>query len=117
MTPLQKFTLRLYWIDRYNNFIPLVPIIEEYDDIIKMQLHFQRIKGSEKENCYIIEPVSREPTTITGVYDKSEKERVVIQTDPETGQEMVEVYEIPPNNKRNKVIEEEMEFNPINELY
>ncbi len=117
MTPLQKFTLRLYWIDRYNNFIPLVPLIEEYDDIIKMQLHFQCIKGSEKENYYIIEPVSQEPTTITGVYDKSEKERVVIQTDPETGQEMVEVYEIPPNNKRNKVIEEEMEFNPINELY
>ena len=117
MTPLQKFTLRLYWIDRYNNFIPLVPFIEEYDDIIKMQLHFQCIKGSEKENRYIIEPVSQEPTTITGIYDKSEKERVVIQTDPETGQEMVEVYEIPPNNKRNKVIEEEMEFNPINELY
>ena len=53
--PLKKFTLKLYLIDRYNNFEPLYPKIEGYDDVIKMQLLFTRIKGDEKENRNIIE--------------------------------------------------------------
>lgn len=59
--PLKKFTLRLYLIDRYNNFEPLYPKIEGYDDVIKLQLLFTRIKGIEKENRNIIETKKEVP--------------------------------------------------------
>lgn len=115
-TPLQKFTLKLYWIDRYNNFIPLVPNSKGTDDIIKMQLHFQRIKGPEKENRYIIEPINNEgETVITGVYDDPAVGRVVVQNNPETGFLMEEVVRPPP--KKQKVQNEEEELNPLHELY
>lgn len=115
-TPLQNFTLKLYWIDRYNNFIPFEITPYLYDDVVKMQLHFQRIKGPEKENRYIIEPIDeRGETIITGMYDLPGKGRVVLQNDPKTGQLMEEVIPIPPQ-KKNK-IEEFEEINPLHELY
>lgn len=59
--PLKKFTLKLYLIDRYNNFEPLIPKIEGFDDVIKLQLLFTRIKGTEKENRNIIETKKEVP--------------------------------------------------------
>ena len=59
--PLKKFTLKLYLIDRYNNFEPLIPKIEGFDDVIKLQLLFIRIKGTEKENRNIIETKKEVP--------------------------------------------------------
>ena len=59
--PLKKFTLKLYLIDRYNNFEPLYPKIEGHDDVIKLQLLFTRIKGTEKENRNIIETKKEAP--------------------------------------------------------
>ena len=62
--PLKKFTLKLFLIDRYNNFEPLIPKIEGYDDVIKLQLLFTRIKGAEKENYDIIETKIEEPIKV-----------------------------------------------------
>lgn len=59
--PLKRFTLKLYLIDRYNNFEPLYPKIEGFDDVIKLQLLFTRIKGDEKENRNIIETKKEKP--------------------------------------------------------
>ena len=59
--PLKRFTLKLYLIDRYNNFEPLYPKIEGFDDVIKLQLLFTRIKGDEKENRNIIETKKIKP--------------------------------------------------------
>lgn len=59
--PLKKFTLKLFLIDRYNNFEPLHPKIEGFDDVIKLQLLFTRIKGTEKENRNFIETKIPEP--------------------------------------------------------
>ena len=62
--PLKKFTLRLFLIDRYNNLEPLHPQIEGFDDVIKLQLLFTRIKGVEKENRNFIETILKEPERV-----------------------------------------------------
>ena len=59
--PLQKFTLSLWLIDRYNNFEPLTLVRKEFDEVVKMQILFQRIKGTEKENRVVIDKVEVAP--------------------------------------------------------
>lgn len=73
LKPLQEFTLNLFLIDRFNNFEPLNPIREGFDDVIKMQLLFQRIKGNEKENRYIIEPTEEPQRTILEMKEEEEE--------------------------------------------
>lgn len=53
--PLKKFTMRIYLIDRYRNFEPIEILEKYYDDVVKMQILFRRIKGTEKENRTIFE--------------------------------------------------------------
>lgn len=77
--PLKKFTLKLYLIDRYNNFEPLIPKIEGYDDVIKMQLLFTRIKGDEKENRNIIETKKEEPDKyLLDLFDIPDEEEEIV---------------------------------------
>lgn len=59
--PLQKFTLYLWLIDRYNNFTSLDLTKYEFEEIVKMQILFQRIKGTERENRKMIEPIEKPP--------------------------------------------------------
>ena len=73
--PLKKFTLKLYLIDRYNNFEPLYPKIEGFDDVIKLQLLFTRIKGDEKENRNFIETKIERPERVTlDIVEEEEEE-------------------------------------------
>ena len=72
--PLQKFTLRLYLIDRYNNLEPLHPQIEGFEDVIKLQLLFTRIKGEEKENRNFIETELKRPQKLIVDFEKDMKE-------------------------------------------
>ena len=73
--PLKKFTLRLYLIDRYNNFEPLYPKIEGFDDVIKLQLLFTRITGNKKENRDFIETEHIEPEKVyLELVDEEEEE-------------------------------------------
>ena len=43
--PLQKYNMSLWLIDRYNNFEKLILGKENFEDIVKMQILLQRIKG------------------------------------------------------------------------
>ena len=82
--PLKKFTLKLYLIDRYNNFEPLIPRIEGYDDVIKLQLLFTRIKGDEKENRNFIETKIEKPERVTlELVEEEEEEEEEEENEPE----------------------------------
>ncbi len=77
--PLKKFTLKLYLIDRYNNFEPLIPRIEGCNDVIKLQLLFTRIKGDEKENRNIIETKKEEPDKyLLDLFDIPDEEEEIV---------------------------------------
>ena len=133
--PLKKFTLKLYLIDRYNNFEPLCPQINGYEDVVKLQLLFTRIKGSEKENRNFIETKMSEPERVhLDIFEEEEEneesENVeeqqlipvpipipvpVTEAQPEEEEEE-EILE-PPEKKIYLNQEEEEIENPENELY
>lgn len=101
--PLKKFTLRLYLIDRYNNFEPLYPKIEGFDDVIKMQLLFTRIKGIEKENRNIIETKKEVPEryimNLNDLDDNEDNELENNEPENENESEITNEPEILPDNK------------------
>ena len=101
--PLKKFTLKLYLIDRYNNFEPLYPKIEGHDDVIKLQLLFTRIKGTEKENRNIIETKKELPERyIIGLEeldDDNEEEKENNEPENEIEPEITNEPEILPDIK------------------
>lgn len=101
--PLKKFTLKLYLIDRYNNFEPLYPKIEGHDDVIKLQLLFTRIKGTEKENRNIIETKKEIPERyIIGLEeldDDNEEEKENNEPENEIEPEITNEPEILPDIK------------------
>ena len=97
--PLKKFTLKLYLIDRYNNFEPLYPRIEGYDDVIKLQLLFTRIKGDEKENRNFIETKLEKPERVTLNLVEEEEEEEEEENEPEIQNE-------PENNNEPEIINE-----------
>ena len=112
--PLKKFTLKLYLIDRYINFEPLHPKIEGYDNVIKLQLLFTRIKGSEKENRNFIETKIAEPEKFIfdlddlddNKYDEEEEEE---NNEPEITNEPeilpdIKVISVPAITKENDEI-------------
>lgn len=116
--PLKKFTLKLYLIDRYNNFEPLIPKIEGYDDVIKLQLLFTRIKGTEKENRNIIETKKEVPERyIMGLeelddnkYDDEEEEEIT--NEPEILPD-IKVISVPAITKDNDEILPDINVIPI----
>mgnify|MGYP004591701355 CR=1 FL=1 len=59
--PLQRFTMSLWLIDRYDNFEPLVLRRKEFDAVVKMQSLLQQIKGTEKENRVVVDRVELAP--------------------------------------------------------
>ena len=101
--PLKKFTLKLYLIDRYNNFEPLYPKIEGFDDVIKLQLLFTRIKGDEKENRNFIETKIERPERVT--LDLVEEEEDEEEEEEEEEEEINEPENI---NEPEKVNEPEI---------
>lgn len=122
--PLKEFTLNLFLIDRYNNFEPLYLKNEE---VVKMQLHFKRIKGDERENRYIIEPKIPPQKNILEIQeipeiDDEESNLMVPDAQPEKEPEEEEEEEeenldTPPPEKRMYTDENESDSNDENELY
>ena len=101
--PLKKFTLKLYLIDRYNNFEPLYPKIEGYNDVIKLQLLFTRIKGDEKENRNIIETKIERPERVTlDLVEEEEEEEE--ENEPENNNEP-EIPNEPENPNEPEIIQ------------
>lgn len=82
--PLKEFTLKLFLIDKYNNFVPMKPERKEFEDVVKMQLMFKRIKGEEKENRYMVEAKSSPQKVIVSFAneDGEDEEEDYIKTGP-----------------------------------
>ena len=59
--PLQKFSLNLWLIDRYNNFEEFKINKYDLDEVVKMQILLQRIKGEEKENRTFVDVLELPP--------------------------------------------------------
>lgn len=98
--PLKKFTLRLYLIDRYNNFEPLYPKIEGFDDVIKLQLLFTRIKGTDKENRNIIETKMEVPMRyIMGIEEEEDNKCDNEKEEENSEPEIINEPEILPDIK------------------
>lgn len=119
--PLKEFTLKTYLIDRYNNFEPLHL---QNEDVIKMQLHFQRIKGDERENRYIIEPKIPPQKNILEIqeipdFEENEESLMIpdVQPEKENDEEEEENLDSPPPEKRMYTNENEADDDNENELY
>lgn len=121
---LKKFTLRLFLIDRYNNFEPITLYNANFDDVVKMQILFRRIKGSEKENRMILENDFKENERVFVDLEEEPKAEPIIQpiievqkeTNEETPEE--EEIELPPEKRIYLDEETEQSENEIeNELY
>lgn len=104
--PLQKFTLKLWLIDRFNNLEELR--INKYnDEVVMMQLLLQRIKGDEKENRTFIDVVERPAPP---------PPRMIQEIIPETLEEIDKVHK--PRKKKKRVNEEiEDEEDGLSDLY
>ena len=111
--PLKKFTLKLYLIDRYNNFEPLYPKIEGYNDVIKLQLLFTRIKGDEKENRNFIETKLEKPERVTLNLVEEEEEEEEEENEPENNNEPEIINEPEIPNEPEIVNEPEIPNEPV----
>ena len=111
--PLKKFTLKLYLIDRYNNFEPLIPRIEGYDDVIKLQLLFTRIKGDEKENRNFIETKIEKPERVTLELVEEEEKEEEEENEPENNNELEIINEPEIPNEPEIVNEPEIPNEPV----
>ena len=76
--PLQKFSLNLWLIDRYNNFEEFFMTKYEYEDVVKMQILLQRIKGEEKENRTFVDVLELPPRP-----EQPAEEELLVEDEPE----------------------------------
>ena len=88
--PLQKFNMTLWLIDRYNNFEILN--LEKYpsEEVVKMQILLQRIKGDEKENRMFIDAIEMPGTEVRPLIEPEEEEDIPIEEpEPEKDKDVV----------------------------
>ena len=81
--PLRSFNMSLWLIDRYNNFEELLIAKEDHEEVVKMQILLQRIKGDEKENRTFIDTVELPGTVIQPIETDEDDEDLFLEPDEE----------------------------------
>ena len=73
----------MWLIDRYNNFEELYVGKEDFDEVVKMQILLQRIKGDEKENRTFIDAIEMPGTYVRPLVEPNAKDGLPRQPSPE----------------------------------
>ena len=99
--------MTLWLIDRYNNFEEFPGFIG--DEVVKMQILLQRIKGDEKENRTFIDTVELPPPQVQPVVDEDDDDLIL---EPEEEEQVTLLPVAVPVNTDIEKDPEEQEHTP-----